>query len=213
MTNLPLFGVVVVLTLGASRAVAQAPRASPPPPPPQTAAPAPVLRPPSVLPPPPARAPSATPAAAATRAPIAAPVQPLAPASALPPDSVRPAAAAARAEPPANAVAQCKDGTFVVPPNDASACASHRGLLVLMPQRAAPPARAVAARMPVSAPAAARAAAPSDAPAPDGATMRCKDGTYLTGAPSEGRCDAYGGVAAVLPAPRTAPPPPLPRRP
>jgi len=212
MTNLSLFGVVLGLTLGASRAVAQAPATSPPPPRPQAEAPAPVLRPPSA-PPPSAVAPAAAAAAAATRAPIAAPVQPLAPASAMPPDSVRPAAAAARAEPPANAVAQCKDGTFVVPPNDASACASHRGLLVLMPQRAAPPARAVAARMPVSAPAAARAAAPSAAPAPEGATMRCKDGTYLTGAPSEGRCDAYGGVAAVLPAPRTAPPPPLPRRP
>jgi hypothetical protein len=148
---------------------------------------------------------------AVAQAPAAAPVRP-APASALPPDSVRPAPAAAPAEPPANAVAQCRDGTFVVPPNDASTCASHRGVIVILPQRGTPR-PPVAARVPVSAPAAARAAAPPEAAVPAGATMRCKDGTYLTGAPAAGRCDAYGGVAAVLPAPRTAPPPPLPRLP
>jgi len=205
MTNLPLLGAVLVLTLGASRAVAQAPPASPPPPLPATTASPVVLRPPTA-PPPSTVAPSRAPAA--TQAATFAPVRAAAPASALPPDSVRPAAAASPAEPPANAVAQCTDGAFVVAPADAGACATHGGVLVLLPQRAEPR-RPVAARVPVSAPAAARAAAL----APDGATMRCKDGTYLTGAPSEGRCDAYGGVAALLAAPRTAPPPPLPRRP
>jgi hypothetical protein len=116
--------------------------------------------------------------------------------------------------PPANAVARCRDGTFVVAPSDPSACATHRGVLVMLPQRAAPPPRAAAARMPVSAPAAARAAAaPSAAAPPAGATIRCKDGTYLTGAAAAGRCDANGGLVAVLPPAREAPPPPLPRRP
>lgn len=164
MTRLRL-GFALILTLGASRAVAQAP--------------------------------------------AAAPVRP-APASALPPDSVRPAPAAAPAEPPANAVAQCRDGTFVVPPNDASACVSHRGLVVAFPQRTPP--EAPSATRSVAPVAASRVAAPDAAP-PAGATMRCKDGTYLTGAPAAGRCDAYGGLAVVLPPAREAPPPPLPRRP
>lgn len=204
MTNLRLLGAVLVLTLGASRAVAQAPATAPPPPPPQTAAPAPVLRPPTAPPPP-----AAAPAGAANRTATAAPVLPPGPASALPPDSVRPAPAVAPAAPPANAVAQCRDGTFVVAPSDPSACAAHRGLLVRMPEvrtPVPPPARAAA---PV---AAARAATPEVAP-PAGATMRCKDGTYLTGAPAAGRCDSYGGLAVVLPPARETPPPPLPRRP
>ena len=110
--------------------------------------------------------------------------------------------------PPANAVARCRDGTFILPPNDASACAAHRGLLVRMPEvrtPVPPPARTAA---PVSA---SRSAAPAAVPA--GATMRCKDGTYLTGAAAAGRCDANGGLVAVLPPARETPPPPLPRRP
>ena len=49
-------------------------------------------------------------------------------------------------------------------------------------------------------------AAPAVPPA--GATMRCKDGTWLTGAPGEGRCSANGGTAAILAPARAAPPPP-----
>ena len=155
---------MLILTLGASRAVAQAPPASPPPPLVVTPAQAPLLRPPS----------------------------------AAPPAAVAPAAA------------QCRDGAFVVAPAEAGTCGVHGGILVILPQSRTPR-PPVAARMPLSAPAAARATAPSEAPAPVGATMRCKDGTYLTGAPAAGRCDAYGGLAAVLPVPRT--PPPLPRLP
>jgi hypothetical protein len=42
--------------------------------------------------------------------------------------------------------------------------------------------------------------------------MRCKDGRFLTGAPAAGRCDGYGGLAAVLAPPRVAPPPPTTAR-
>jgi hypothetical protein len=41
--------------------------------------------------------------------------------------------------------------------------------------------------------------------APIGATMQCKDGTYLTGAPSAGRCSNNGGIAAIYPAQPAAP--------
>lgn len=47
---------------------------------------------------------------------------------------------------------------------------------------------------------------------PAGATMRCKDGTWLSGAPSAARCDRNGGLATILPV-RAAPPPPPPRTP
>lgn len=47
---------------------------------------------------------------------------------------------------------------------------------------------------------------------PAGATMRCKDGTWLFGAPSAARCDRNGGLATILPV-RAAPPPPPPRAP
>jgi hypothetical protein len=47
---------------------------------------------------------------------------------------------------------------------------------------------------------------------PAGATMRCKDGTWLFGAPSAARCDRNGGLATILPV-RAAPPPAPPRAP
>jgi hypothetical protein len=46
---------------------------------------------------------------------------------------------------------------------------------------------------------------------PIGATMRCKDGTYLTGAGSTGRCANNGGVAAMYPALPASPPAPRPQ--
>lgn len=49
-------------------------------------------------------------------------------------------------------------------------------------------------------------------PAPAGATGRCKDGTFLTVAPSEAACAAKGGLAVRVPVARSAPPAP-PRRP
>jgi hypothetical protein len=65
-----------------------------------------------------------------------------------------------------------------------------------------------------AAPVASLAAQPSGAAPPVGSTMRCKDGTYLGGVPSEGACTGHGGLAAALLTPRTPPPPPSrPRRP
>jgi hypothetical protein len=138
----------------------------------------------------------------------------------VPPESLRPAASTPITAPPANAVAQCADGTFLVPPSQPAACRAHGGLRVALPLQADPrlaaqarPAPAPAVRAPALA--AARAPAPSNAAAPADATMRCKDGTYLTGPPAEGRCDANGGLAVILVPRPTPPPPPLngPRRP
>jgi len=138
-------------------------------------------------------------ARAAAQAPIAAP------ASAVPPDSVRPKPVVSVVEPPANAVARCTDGAFVIAPSDAATCAAHGGLRVVFPRRAAP--RPAVAATP------SLVAQPATAVAPAGATMRCKDGTYLGGVPTASRCARFGGVAAVLAAPPKPPPMPRPRRP
>lgn len=50
--------------------------------------------------------------------------------------------------------------------------------------------------------------ASADAAPPTGATMRCKDGTFLTGAASEQRCAGNGGLSVTfLAAPKTPQPP------
>lgn len=195
-------GVAFGLSVGVP-AVAQQP--APPPPVRQAPAPAsPAVAPPVQLPPPPA--PSRT-AVAANRAPTPAVVRPMTPVS-PPPDSVRPAAARMAAAAPANAVAMCADGSFIVLPGTPADCASHRGLRAAFAQRTPPP--AVPPRA-APAPLAAVAAVPVSAP-PAGATMHCKDGTYLFGAPAPGRCDANGGLTGMLPATRSAPPPPPQQR-
>jgi hypothetical protein len=48
-------------------------------------------------------------------------------------------------------------------------------------------------------------ATPANAAPPAGATMRCKDGTYQGGVPSDAACAIHGGLAAALIAPRQAP--------
>ena len=72
--------------------------------------------------------------------------------------------------------------------------------------RVANPAR----KTPVAiAPAATKTVLTAEAP-PIGATMRCKDGTYLTGTPSADRCSGNGGVSVTYPA-QTAPVSPRPQ--
>ena len=149
-------------------------------------------------PPPLSLAPPPAPGRAAQRAvPAPAPVVPIKPASPSP-DSLRRAAAAPFPAPPANAVALCADGTYLVAPAAPDGCTAHGGLRIRM-LPAAPPAPPGAVRV-TTGPAALRAATP-----PAGATMRCKDGTFLAGAPSDAACTGHGGLAAALPAPRQAP--------
>lgn len=139
--------------------------------------------------------------AAPSAAPLGAqePVRPLSPASPPPP---APAAAPKPVPPPADAVAQCTDLSFVVAPAGPAACSARGGVKVILPGARKAPTTAAAAP-------AARAAEPpaigrNDTP-PAGATMRCKDGTWLTGSPAASRCDRNGGLAAILPAASTPP--------
>jgi hypothetical protein len=80
----------------------------------------------------------------------------------------RPAAAAPAR--PANATAQCNDGTWWTNATRQGACSSHRGVKEWL------------------------AAAPAAGAPPANATARCKDGTYWTNATRQGACSAHGGV-------------------
>ena len=142
----------------------------------------------------------------ALAAPAAAPLTAQEPPRALPPASPPPplpTPAATLLPPPANAVAQCNDLTFVVAPAEPSACAVRGGVKLRLPGVRRTPA-------PVAAAPALRAAEPlavairNDAP-PAGATMRCRDGAWLSGTPSASRCDRNGGLAVILPAPPVPP--------
>ena len=140
-------------------------------------------------------------------APIGAPLAAQEPPQALPPASPPPTAPAPAPKvvpPPANAVAQCNDLTFVVPPAQPASCGTRGGVKLALPglrPAPAPPAATPSVRAATPQPA---ANARNDAP-PAGASMRCRDGTWLSGTPSESRCDRNGGLAVILPAPRSAP--------
>lgn len=146
-------------------------------------------------------------------APLAAQEPPSAPPRALPaasPAPTAPAAAPAPVVPPANAVALCNDQSFILAPAAPSACATRGGLKVTLPAyRAVPTPEAV--RPAPKGPTAATPALVSDTP-PAGATMRCRDGSWLSGAPAPGRCDGNGGTAAILPVAPPIPPAPRPPR-
>jgi hypothetical protein len=121
-----------------------------------------------------------------------------------------PIAAVTAPIPSDSAVALCMDGSWVKIPRTADDCTTRGGLRIAMPPRAiAPPA-------PIAASAANRNVittqrATLNVGVPAGATMQCKDGTFLFGTPADSRCAQNGGVAAIMPTP--APPPPAPRRP
>lgn len=120
-----------------------------------------------------------------------------------------PAATVAPVLPPANAVALCNDQSFVLAPALPAACATRGGLKLVLPTfRSAPPAaNAPGTRAPELR---AEAPAPTSHTPPAGATMRCKDGTWLFGAPSAGRCASNGGLAVILPPAPSVPPAPRP---
>ena len=127
-----------------------------------------------------------------------------------PPPPVPSTAPTAAPTPPDSAVALCMDGTWIKEPRTVADCTARGGLRVAMPPKLAPP------PAPVSASAASRNViaaqrATLNTGIPAGATMHCKDDTYLFGAPAEFRCAQNGGVAAMMPANLPAPPPP--RRP
>lgn len=139
--------------------------------------------------------------------PAAAPLVAQEPLPKLPPASPPPPApvlAPRLVPPPANAVAQCTDLSFVVAPAAPAACATRGGVKIILPgarPTPAPPAQAPAVRAPSPRPS---ALARDDAP-PAGSTMRCRDGSWLSGTPSASRCERNGGLAVILPAPPAVP--------
>lgn len=131
----------------------------------------------------------------------------------LPPASPPPTAPRAAPQPippPADAVALCNDASFVVAPATPSACGSRGGLKLVLPTyRAQTPADVAPGRTPMQA--ALQAPVTPSAP-PEGATMRCKDGTWFSGTPDAARCASNGGLAVILP-PANPPVPPAPQPP
>jgi hypothetical protein len=141
------------------------------------------------VPPPPPRIATGT-AAVAQPAQPAPLILPAAPSPPAPPKTITPASAL---PPKDSAVALCNNGTFVMLPGTPADCASRGGLRVAMPPRAGPVVRRATTSQSV------RPSLVEQGP-PAGATMRCKDGTYLTGTPAADRCANNGGVAAIIPA-------------
>jgi hypothetical protein len=130
------------------------------------------------------------------------------PVSTPPAPAIRPNAANNRASLARGAAAAATPAT-VLPMSGASArpgapaaVAAPDNTPAAAPQPLAPP-----AVLPLSAIQAAtpRPAASVRTPVPAGATGRCKDGTYLTGAATDAACAAQGGLAVAFPAPRQVP--------
>jgi hypothetical protein len=143
-----------------------------------------------------------------------------------PTETVEPVAAPVvrRGAGPNGATMRCRDGTYPAPGAAASACDSKGGVLVRFPVRVTPQPviQSVAARSaPAKAPRdtappagfspwkdrAAVAATQNAVPAPQGATLRCQDGTWIARDTSSLRCANHGGVQS-----RIAQPPAVRRR-
>jgi N-acetylmuramoyl-L-alanine amidase len=185
MTSIRIAASAIFLAL-AHTAVAQSGTPSTPAPPAQ-AAPQPLKLPPSSPPPP--RPAAVVPASQRTPTPPLG-VRPVPDAGLVKPSSMHPDSARAAA---ARTAAARTSATATVPPALPAARVNNPPRV---PKTAATP--VVSANMVAA------------QPRPDGATMRCKDGTYITGTASADRCANNGGVTATFPA-ASAPPPPRPQ--
>ena len=125
-----------------------------------------------------------------------------------PPSSVRPTGVRSnlRAELPPSPIA-------MVSPSPAPNVARQAAPTVIAgPPAPTPLVRPVPSPIVASAVTPAQRVASADATPPTGATMRCKDGTFLPGAVSEERCAGNGGVSVTFQAAPATPQPPA-RRP
>jgi len=97
---------------------------------------------------------------------------------------------------PKSATAECKDGTFSSAKTQQGACSKHGGIKTWWgADTSASPAKTEtkAPNEPSSKPETKSAA--TTANAPEGATAKCKDGTYSHAKTHSGACSHHGGVA------------------
>ena len=124
-----------------------------------------------------------------------------------PPSTVRPTGVRAAVRP-----AQPPAPVAVVAPSPAPNTLRQAATFIPGPPTPAVLARAIPSPIASSIITPAQRVASADAPPPTGATMRCKDGTFLTGAASEQRCAGNGGLSVTFPVAPATPQPPV-RRP
>jgi len=90
-------------------------------------------------------------------------------------------------EPPAGATGRCKDGSYTESATKRGACKGHGGVAEWLATQSSGSAAKTDKK------AATAEAAPSTPP--EGATGKCKDGSYTTSASKKGACRGHGGVA------------------
>ncbi len=108
-------------------------------------------------------------------------------------------------EKPAGATGECNDGSYTKAKTQQGACSKHGGVKTWYGHaastpattakapataKAAPPSPATAATKPAE-----KAVVAAPAGAPEGATAKCKDGTYSHSKQHSGACSHHGGVA------------------
>ncbi len=101
-------------------------------------------------------------------------------------------AEAKTAKKPANATAQCNDGTYSQAKSEQGACSSHGGVKTWYGKESA--ASAPGQTSPKARSSSARSSSASTTRKPANATAECADGTYSKARTQQGACSSHGGV-------------------